>query len=277
MTENVKPEPEPKPEEKTEPKPGTAIVAATPAAEKDTLGDVAYTGRPSELVTNRSLFKQMVSVARLMAGASLVPVHLRDKPSDCFLIVSQAVRWGLDPFAVAQCSYVTKGKVGYEGKLIAAIVNTHPKMAGNLRYEFFGGEKGIDTKGVRVYGKLRGEAAERMIEGTYLEWATSGDGTKWPSMPDQMLTYRGARVWARRHLPEAVLGLASIDEIKEQVAAELPAATVVDSLSGAADDAVEDAVIVQGGPVTGAEKPKPEPEKKAKKKGGLAEAAAAIK
>jgi hypothetical protein len=42
--------------------------------------------------------------------------------ANCFLVVNQAVRWNMDPFAVAQCVSVVHGKLCYEGKLIAAII-----------------------------------------------------------------------------------------------------------------------------------------------------------
>ena len=76
--------------------------------------------------TNR--FEQMGRIANVMAISSLIPESLAGfyegtgnnrvfKPfpietvkANCFLIVNQSVRWGLDPFAVAQATSIVRGK-----------------------------------------------------------------------------------------------------------------------------------------------------------------------
>jgi hypothetical protein len=170
---------------------------------------------PVSIYMNGSVFQQVGLVARTMSQSELVPTHLRNKPADCFLIVAQAVRWGMDPFAVAQSCYVASGKVGYEGKLIAGLINA--QLTKKLDYEYEG--KGQDRK-VTVTGTLKGETKSRSISGTFGDWHTKAKGgsntsAQWAKAPDQMLAYRGAREWARRHMPEAVLGIYSDDEVRE--------------------------------------------------------------
>lgn len=167
---------------------------------------------PVAFYMNTALFEQVQRVATLMSRANLVPAHLRgpEKLSDCFLVVSQAFRWRMDPFAVAQHTYVLSGKLGYEGKLIAAVINSSGRLRENLAFEYSGAKGTIDRR-VKVVGKLRGESTDRTIEGSVNDWKTSNQ--KWQEIPDQMLAYRGAREWARRHMPEAVLGVQSDDEI----------------------------------------------------------------
>jgi hypothetical protein len=165
------------------------------------------------LYMNTGVFLQLQRVANLMASANLAPAHLRgqDKVADCFLVVAQAFRWGMDPFAVAQGTFVLSGKLGYEGKLIAAVINTHPSIARKLDYEYEG--EG-DNRKVVVSARVKGEEKDRIVTGTVKGWAT--DNKKWREMPDQMLAYRGAREWARRHMPEAVLGIKADEEIEAE-------------------------------------------------------------
>jgi hypothetical protein len=178
---------------------------------------------PVALYLNAGLFGQLQRVAKLMSTSSLVPEHFRsmpavgnreavDRTADCFLVAAQAVRWGIDIFAAAQCCHVVKGRLGYEGKLIAAVINSRPEIERRLNYKYVGEGK---ARRVRVFARLRGESEDRDIEGTVGEWAT--DNEKWRTIPDQMLSYRGAREWARRHLPEALLGVYSEDEVHEIV------------------------------------------------------------
>lgn len=170
---------------------------------------------PVAVYLNGNLFEQLQRVAKLMCKAGLVPAHLRGDGhlSDCFLVAAQAFRWRLDPFAVAQATYVVQGRLGYEGKLIAAVVNSRVKKA--LVYDYFGDE-GTDGRGVIVKATRADEDFERTIKGTVGSWKTTNE--KWKTMPDQMLAYRGAREWARRHDPGLVLGIAAEDELEPEPA-----------------------------------------------------------
>jgi hypothetical protein len=182
---------------------------------------------PVSLYMNTGIFEQLQRVARMMASSALVPAHLRtirerdgdkerviDRTADCFLVAAQAFRWRMDPFAAAQHTFVTSGKLGYEGKLIAAVINSSAKLERNLAY-VYSGDKGTPGRTVTVLGLLRGENEPRSVEGSVSNWQTQNE--KWKSMPDQMLAYRGAREWARRHMPEAVLGIQAEEEVQEAV------------------------------------------------------------
>ena len=160
-----------------------------------------------------SQFEHMWRVAEVMSKASLSPQHLQGKPADCMLIVQQAHRWHMDPFALAQCSFVVKGKLGYEGKVIAAVVNSRADLKDRLKYDVTG--SGRDCE-VTVRGTFEGEDEERTIDATWQEGRKmSPHGAKWdhPGMEAQQLCYYAARKWARLHAPELILGVLSADEL----------------------------------------------------------------
>jgi hypothetical protein len=167
---------------------------------------------PVSLYMQTNVFEQLQRVAKLISSSGSIPAHLKDNVSDCFLVAAQAFRWGMDPFAVAQSCYVLSGKLGYEGKLIAAVVNANSQLAKKLNYEYSGSGK---QRQVRVFGTLKGEVEPREVLGTVEGWATGNK--QWVTMTDQMLSYRGAREWARRHMPEAVLGVYAEEELPEVV------------------------------------------------------------
>jgi hypothetical protein len=174
------------------------------------------------LYMQTSLFEQVQRAAMMLSRSNLVPAHLRgeDKVADCFLVIEQAMRWRMSPFAVAQSTYVLSGKLGYEGKLIAAVVNASPRLSKSLNFEYSG--KGQDRQ-VRVYATLKGEDAPREVTGTVGAWKTNNK--QWDTQIDQMLSYRGAREWARRHMPEGILGVYAEEEL-EQIATR-PSVTTV--------------------------------------------------
>lgn len=162
---------------------------------------------PITMYMDGGIFDQLQRVANLLAASELIPKHLQRKPADCFLVLQQALRWKMDPFAVCSGTFVVGGKLGYEGKLVAAAVNTSGRLENSLNYDFSG--EG-DQRTCRIFGTIRNEDEPREV--TIVKQHVKTSNTKWDEIPDQMLAYRGAREWARRHLPEVILG---VDEPEE--------------------------------------------------------------
>lgn len=154
--------------------------------------------------------REALDLAGIMAQASLVPTHLQGKAGDCLLVVMQAQRWGMDALSVAQCTSVVRGKLCYEGKLVAAVLYAMGAIEGRLKYKYSGDG---DNRKIVVTGRVRGENEDVSIEGTVGKWKT--DNAAWKNQPDDMLAYRGTRQWARRYAPESLLGVNTPDEIEE--------------------------------------------------------------
>lgn len=183
-------------------------------------------------------FEHMWRIAEAMALASVLPDHLRMDPktkqelppkritANCLLIVNQSMRWRFDPFAVAAESYVVGGKLGYQGKLIAAVVHTRSNIKGRLK---------------ATYNSARGDALEVTISGTFTDedevrtiTMTVGEGKTsngmWTKDPQQKLWYSGVTKWARRHCPEVVMGVLTDDDIDRIVDSE--ARTITRGIEG---------------------------------------------
>lgn len=148
-----------------------------------------------------------IRLAEVMARAHTVPKHLQDSPGDCLMVIEQAMRWQMSPFAVAQATSVISGKLMFEGKLVAAAVETSGAIQGHLDYSFTG--HGED-RAVIVSATRRGETEPRSVTVTLKEART--DNRMWRQQPDQQLVYHGARVWARRWTPAVILGVYSREE-----------------------------------------------------------------
>ena len=187
-------------------------------------------------VLDTSRFEHMQRIATVMARSSLIPDslctykgdsrQLMDLPyeqvlSNCFLVVNQAVRWGLDPFAVAQCVSVVHGKLCYEGKLVSAVLDA--KLGLRLHHHFTG-----EGEATRIYLSDREFDEEiiaelfpgfrkpgwRLFDGSVAEWKTTGAGTPWtPKNFVRMLIYRGTRDWTRIYESALMLGVYTPDEM----------------------------------------------------------------
>lgn len=159
-------------------------------------------------------FEHTYRIATVMAMASVLPDHLRDNneqrrtEANCFLVVNQAFRWGFDPFAVAPETYVVGGKLGFQGKLIAAVVNARAGLKRRLDYTFAGSG---DERCVTVSGEFEGEDQPRTITLRVRDAKTPNK--MWTVDPDQKLVYSGSIKWARRYCPEIVLGVLTDDDL----------------------------------------------------------------
>ena len=176
-------------------------------------------------------FEHALRIAGAMAAANLIPKHLREDKNgefapdtvraNCFLIVNQAIRWGFDPFSLLKESYVVAGILGWQGKLICAVINARAGLQNNLDFTFTG-KKGTPEYEVTVHGTFRNEGRERIVTLNVAQAKTAND--IWVKDPEQKLCYSGAIKWARRHAPEIVLGVLIEDDVdKLAAAAEKPA------------------------------------------------------
>lgn len=206
-------------------------------------------------------FEQCYRIAKAMASASLLPQHLTHQNKqplpepmivgNCFRLVNQALRWQMDPFALPDETYVVSGKLGYQGKLVAAVVNSRAGLKRPLGTIYNGG-KGDDLAAV-VFGSR--EEIPKEAWPLLKKLANGEDGNlytdlqemgvlcirisvgqakttqqMWTKDPQQKLFYSGATKWARRHAPEIILGVLTDDDL-DRIAASQPKHTTVSEVT----------------------------------------------
>lgn len=194
------------------------------------MNDVVVQERQGRVVVHNAVplfdtqsFDHMTRVAGVMARASLIPTHLIQQTyegtvANCFLIVNQAMRWDMDPFALAQGCFVLHGKLGFEGKVIAAMIEA--KIGASLDYEWEG-EPGTDKFTVTVSGPRMTDRKVVSISGSVGDWKTyEKDGRtvkmNWRGLASRnQLAYRGAREWARLYAPALMLGVYTPDDLED--------------------------------------------------------------
>lgn len=179
-------------------------VASTPQQTQPALQPAADADR--SLLIPQSMAEAM-HLANLMAASTIVPKVYQGNPSNCLLVIMQAVRWGLDPFMVVQETSIIQEKPMYSGKLVAAVLNTNGGLTDNLSFEYSGSG---DERAITVTGAFRADGELREVQVKLKDARTKND--IWNKQPDQQLAYFGARVWARRHAPEVMLGIEAPEE-----------------------------------------------------------------
>lgn len=176
---------------------------------------------PNQLMLDDSLFTKCERLANIMAsGSCTIPKHLQGKVGDCFAIIGQALRWGMDPYAVAQKTHLVNGVLGYEAQLIIAVINAKAPIVGRLKFENYGDWSKVKTKndspsdvGVRVSAIMRGDEQPTILELSMAQVGRVRNSPLWEADPRQQLAYLAAKRWARLHCPDVVLGLYSADEL----------------------------------------------------------------
>ena len=177
--------------------------------------------------TAAQTFEGIERIANMMAKMGTMPAHLMNKPADCFRVVVQAVKWGMDPFVVAECTSLVHGRLCYEGKLVAAVLFSLNSIEGRLDYDIKGAGQNAE---ITITGKPKGGKVQT-LHGTVAQWRTTVkdkvSGNKvpnaWDNIPEDMLIYRGTRQWARRYAPEALLGVRTPDEFDQDIEKEVQA------------------------------------------------------
>lgn len=163
------------------------------------------------MLSNVALMDSLHRFAVLMSESRVtVPTHLHGNVPDCMAVAMQAVRWGMDPFVVAQKTHVVSGRLGYEAQLVNAVVQSSGAIRGAFHYEFEGAGSAMAC---RVGAVLAGEQGV-----TWGEWLKSSEvQTKnsplWKVNPKQQMGYLQVKNWARLYCPGAILGVYTQDEL----------------------------------------------------------------
>lgn len=162
-----------------------------------------------------NLYSQYLKMAEGLSKTELVPNSYKNKPEACLIALDIARQIGCkNPLFVMQNLYVVQGKPSWSGQYCTAIVRANFT---NVKIVWEKIENDMDENGCRVvaYDKNGNKCIGSKVtlamakkEGWY-----NKNGSKWQTMPEQMLQYRAFTFFARVHCPEKLLGLT--DEYEE--------------------------------------------------------------
>ena len=163
-------------------------------------------------------FELIQRAAKLLASSQLVPKEYQGNLPNCVIALNMANRIGADPLMVMQNLVIVHGKPTWSSQFLIATVNTCGRFTA-LRYEFFG-EPHTDSWGCRAWAteKFSGEklvGTDITIDIAKTEGWYGKNGSKWKTIPQQMLMYRAGAWWARSYAPELSMGLQTADEVMD--------------------------------------------------------------
>lgn len=176
----------------------------------------------------------------LSKAVGFAPPHLIGKTESCLAVVNLALTWNLSPYMVASSTYQTPGgSVGYEGKLVHAILEASRRLVGPIRYAHYGDWSKVQRKfeikerarnnpndergpikwavptykaadevglGVTVTCRLRGEDEDRRLDFDMIQ-AFPRNSTLWATDPKTQLQYAAVRRLASTVVPSLLMGV----------------------------------------------------------------------
>lgn len=163
-------------------------------------------------------FELLQRQAKMFCGSSLVPQQFQGEQNfgNAIIALEMAQRMNASPLMVMQNLYIVYGNPGWSSKFLIATFNQCGRFEA-IKYKETG-KKGTDSQGIIAYTREKG--SDEVIYGpevTILIAKQEGwydkKGSKWKTMPDQMLRYRAAAWLIRTTAPEISMGLQTTDEI----------------------------------------------------------------
>lgn len=163
-------------------------------------------------------FEVMQRMAKMYTESTIVPDIYKDNIGNCVIALDMAMRMGCNPLMCMQNLYIVHGNPAFSSKFLIATINASGRFS-PLRYEFKG-EESTQNYGCRCVAYETSDKEHK--EPLHGDWITMGmadkegwtkkNGSKWQSMPSQMLRYRAAAFWQRVYCPEISMGLITKEE-----------------------------------------------------------------
>lgn len=170
--------------------------------------------------------RKAYSMAEKLAVSTIVPKDYQNNPANCMIAMDMAMRLDMNPLMVMQGLYVVHGRPSWSGQFAIAIVNGSRRYNAPLKFNMQGHG---DTLSCYAYtfdqegDEVRGATVTMTMvkaEGWHLDKGTMK--SKWNTMPEQMMMYRSASMFARGHCPDLLFGMRVEGEVEDIVKVEKP-------------------------------------------------------
>lgn len=177
-------------------------------------------------------FEIQQRMAQMYVQSTIVPDTYRGNIGNCIIAIDMAQRMHANPLMVMQNLYIVHGNPAWSSKFLISCINMSGRFT-PLRYQFTG-KRGTPLYGCRAYAyeKTDKEHKEALcsvwitMDMANKEGWTNKNGSKWLTMPDQMLIYRAAAFWSRAYAPEIAMGFLTKEEAEDAEYAEIPEAPI---------------------------------------------------
>lgn len=185
-------------------------------------------------------FENAQRICKMLSTSTLVPKEYQNNLPNTMIAYEMSVRTGMSVFMVMQNLDIIQGRPSWASKYVIAALNSCGRFS-PLQFEYKDlGEKTVNYIKTEGYGQNRTKKAEsikvhdqscrayaRNVHGDVIYgptvtiemavkegWYTKSD-SKWPNMPEVMLSYRSAKFFGNLYAPDVLMGMLSSDEVED--------------------------------------------------------------
>lgn len=201
-------------------------------------------------------FEAQQRIAQMFSKSQIVPKQYQGNVADCAIAIDMAMRMNCNPLTVMQNLVVVQGRPTWQSQFLIACINQSGRfttmqfeqgqdgMVGAVEYEDNEWDaanrrnklvrKTFDGSAVPNYtcrafateiatGEVVSSVTIDVRMAVMERWYTKS-GSKWQTMPRQMLIYRAAAFFQRAYCPEISMGFSTTDEIQDALVVDAPKA-----------------------------------------------------
>ena len=161
-------------------------------------------------------------MAKVFCNSTIAPETFRGEKNfgNCVIAVEMAKRMNVSPLLLMQNMYIVHGNPAFSSKFLISTFNMCGRYS-SIKYRETG-KRGTPTWGCVAYTteKATGEIVEGpevTIAMADAEGWSAKSGSKWKTMPEQMLRYRAAAFMIRTVAPELSMGYLTVDEVHDTI------------------------------------------------------------
>lgn len=201
-------------------------------------------------------FEAQQRIAQMFSKSQIVPKQYQGNVADCAIAIDMAMRMNCNPLTVMQNLVVVQGRPTWQSQFLIACINQSGRfttmqfeqgqdgMVGAVEYEDNEWDaanrrnklvkKTFDGSAVPNYtcrafateiatGEVVSSVTIDVRMAVMERWYTKS-GSKWQTIPRQMLIYRAAAFFQRAYCPEISMGFSTTDEIQDALVVDAPKA-----------------------------------------------------
>jgi hypothetical protein len=196
----------------------------TKVATSDNLSDTSKALAAIPMIESKELdlfdsdkIKGALIVAEIFSKIDILPTAYKSKPSNVLMAMIRSKIMGMELFSFMEKTYPIGNKLGFEGKILIAKINTSGVIKGRLKFVFSGDPLKNETRAIICSAILKDTGETVSAECSWVlaninEWTKN---PKWNTLTDQMLVYRSAKFLSDRYFPELTMGMNTNDELED--------------------------------------------------------------
>jgi hypothetical protein len=155
-------------------------------------------------------------MATALSTGTIVPKDYQGNVGNCMIAVEIAARLHTSPLLVMQNLYIIQGRPAWSTQYVVAMIEATKRYRSSLHYELTG--KG-DAMACYAWAERQDGSKDVgptiTMQMAKAEGWLGKNGSKWATMPEVMIRYRAASFFGRLYCPDALLGIYSVDEVRE--------------------------------------------------------------